>query len=300
MAEDQRDHLVRPKFKQLLEPSYKPFRFADLPVELSLRILIYATAYSQGTYRSLLLVNKKISGWIVIEMLSGVPIILADRRQLEAFESYLMTRPEVIPHIRNLWTICPTSVISVHRLCVSIINRCTHLRSLACHPHILFHILNTSELQHTRCVDLTLIEFRIRWGHYMQSSTVWAQFFNQLRRLHFIGAMDHFSTLTVIPKLENIARVSVALGSSTLVQPVMFEELMKSPKLGQVVITSRLHGDAHKALSDAAQQIDDRFSVMHRRRRWKEHNLWRESLQDPDRFWKQATEEKFLSPAQRR
>ncbi|KAJ7459674.1 hypothetical protein FB451DRAFT_1271132 [Mycena latifolia] len=284
----------------LLDPSYRPFLFSNLPVELALRILTYATGCSQATYRSLLLTNKRISDLIRIEMLSGVSIILTSGPQLQAFLYYLQQRPEVIPHIHALWTICPGSVRRITSTCVSIINLCTSIRSLACHPQVLLQSICRAPFEHTHCVDLTLIEFRVTWHSFMQTASG-QSLFNGLERLHFIGALDQnlWAQWAVIPKLQNLTRASIAMGSHRNITPELFAQVVKSPKLKQVVITTRLHGEEQQMLSDAAQAIDDRFSVMHRRRRWKESNLWHESLQDRDRFWNQAKEEKYLPPAPR-
>ncbi|KAJ7505508.1 hypothetical protein B0H11DRAFT_2220936 [Mycena galericulata] len=296
------DHVVRPKFKHLAVAGYRPFPFAELPVELALRILGYATGCSQRTYRSLLLTNKRISNLIRLEMLSGVAVILTSLRQLEAFAQYLAKRTEVIPHIHALWTIAPGSVRRFTVVSADIINTCTSIRSLACHPHVLEYALGRRQignqtLRHTRCVDLTLIEFRASWHNLMQYAAL-AQFFHQIERLHFIGALDAH-LWSVFPKLNNLTRVSIAMGSHERISAPVFTEMLGSPKLQQVVVTTRLHGEDQQSLADAVQEIDDRFSVLHRRRRWKEANLWHESLQDPDRFWNQAKEEKYLPPAPR-
>ncbi|KAJ7505510.1 hypothetical protein B0H11DRAFT_1904828 [Mycena galericulata] len=293
------DHVVRPKFKHLADVGYRPFPFEDLPVELALRILGYATDCSQGTYRSLLLTNKRISDLIRLEMLPGVAVILTSLRQLEAFAQYLAKRPEVIPHIHALWTIAPGSVRRFIVVSAGIINTCTSIRSLACHPRVLEYALGRNQfgnqtLRHTRCVDLTLIEFRVSWHSLMQYALL-AQFFHQIERLHFIGA----HVWSVFPKLDNLVRVSIAMGSHERIPAPVFTELLGSPKLQQVVVTTRLHGEGQQSLTDAVQEIDDRFSVLHRRRRWKEAKLWHESLQDPDRFWNQAKEEKYFPPAPR-
>ncbi|KAJ6557289.1 hypothetical protein DFH09DRAFT_1163644 [Mycena vulgaris] len=295
------DHVVRPKFKHLLAPAHRPFTFPDLPVELALRILSYATGCSQATYRSLLLTNKRISELVRIEMLPGVAVILKSARQVDAFKYYLETRPEVIPHIHSLWTITPGAVRRISHACAQIINTCTNLRALACHPQVLLDsICSAPTLTHTHCVDLTMIEFRVTWNSFMKKPAG-VNFFNQLERLHFIGALDQslWADWAVIPKLQNLTRSSIAMGSHRNLTPALFVQLIKSPKLQQVVITTRLHGEEQQMLSDAAQAIDDRFSVMHRRRRWKESNLWHESLQDPVRFWNQAKQEKYLPPAPR-
>ncbi|KAJ7264012.1 hypothetical protein B0H12DRAFT_1102476 [Mycena haematopus] len=298
-----KDVQVRPKNKHLLVAAYRPFPFQKLPVELSLRILNYATACSQATYRSLSLTNRAISDLIRSEkMLAGVSITLVNERQLLAFESFLKLRPEVIPYIHNLWTICPGSVRRVARSCISIINTCTHIRSLACHPHVLLEsICRGAVFKHTHCVDLTMIQFRVTWSTFMDASTNGTKFFHQLRRLHFIGALDHsmWATWAIIPKLNNVTRVSIAMGSHREITPSLFNQLITSPKLEQVVITTRLHGEDQQILSDVVQDIDERFSLIHRRRRWKESNLWHESLQDPNRFWDQAKAEKDLPPAPR-
>jgi len=260
--------------------------------------LTYATGCSQGTYRALLLTNKRISGLVLAEnLIEGVSITLIRESQMTAFESYLKMRPEVIPHVRALWTICPGSVRRITRVCVSIINTCTNIRSLACHPHVLLEsICRGAVFKHTRCVDLSIIEFRITWSTFMDASSNGTKFFHQLERLHFIGALDHslWATWAVIPKLNNLTRASIAMGSHRNITPTLFSQMVKSPKLQQVVVTTRLHGVDQQMLADAVQEIDERFSVIHRRRRWKESNLWHESLQDPNRFWNQAKEEKDL------
>ncbi|KAJ7712453.1 hypothetical protein B0H16DRAFT_1624991 [Mycena metata] len=297
------DHTVRGKFRYLLDASYRYFPFAELPVELVLRILTYATACSQGTYRSLLLTNKSIADLIRSEeMLSGVSVTLVSEEQFNAFESYLQGRPEVIPQIRALWTICPGSIRKIQRVCASIINTCTSIRSLACHPNILLEsICREPSFKHTQCVELTLIEFRVTWSTLMNSSRNGSTFFHQIQRLHFIGALDHslWVTWAVIPKLNNLTRVSIAMGSHKDITRPLFAEMLKSPKLKQVVITTRLHGEEQQNLSDTVQEFDHRFSVIHRRRRWKECNLWHEGLQDPERFWSQAKAEKDLPPPPR-
>ncbi|KAJ6584748.1 hypothetical protein B0H19DRAFT_1106374 [Mycena capillaripes] len=303
MTRGSQDREVRHKFQHLLDASYRSFPFANLPVELALRILTYATACSQGTYRSLLLTNKRIAELIRTDnMLAGVSIILLKESQMDAFLAYIKEHPEAIPNVRALWTICPGSVRAISRVCVSIIDLCTNIRSLACHPHVLLEsICRGDEFRHARCVDLTMIEFRITWASFMDASASGAKFFHQLERMHFIGALDHslWATWAVIPKLNNLARASIAMGSFRNLNKSLFERVVESPKLQQVVVTTRLHGEDQQMLSDAAQEIDHRFSVIHRRRRWKESNLWHESLQDSNRFWDQAKEEKFLPPVPR-
>jgi hypothetical protein len=146
-----------------------------------------------------------------------------------------------------------------------------------------------------------MIEFRVTWNTFMESSTHGAKFFNQLQRLHIIGALDQslWATWAIIPKLDSLTHASIAMGSHRNITKALFSRVVESPKLQQVVITTRLHGEDQQMLSDNVQEIDERFSVVHRRRRWKESSLWHESLQDPTRFWKQAKEEKDLPPAPR-
>ncbi|KAJ7043866.1 hypothetical protein C8F04DRAFT_1250492 [Mycena alexandri] len=300
------DHTVRRKFSHLLDSSYRPFPFADLPVELALPILSYATGCSQGTYRSLLLTNKGICDLIRAEkMLCGVSVILSTPWQLEAFEWYLQTRPEAIPQIHALWTICPFSSERETRASIpvstSIIQMCTNIHSLACHSRVLPSLVDISPFQHTRCVDLTT-DSAMSWYAIMDahSCTHGAEFFHQIQRLHFLGAVSPYSDM---PALNNLTRMSVAMGSARNVvsESRSFRSVLKSPKLQQVVITTRLTGDEQEFLAEDVHSIDPRFSVLYRRRRWREPNLWHESFQDPDRFWNQATAEKHvLDPARKR
>ncbi|KAJ7069970.1 hypothetical protein C8F01DRAFT_538923 [Mycena amicta] len=269
------------------------FPFASLPVELALRIMSYAVGCGQGTYRSLLLTNRRIYDWIRIEMLPNVPVALTSQDQMRAFDYYLQKRgPEVIPRIRALW------LSPVHDLCASIIKRCTYIRALACHSSVLTTVFRGTELRHVHCVALTLFQFRINSD---PTPPAFHRFLNQLHQIHFIGALDHHfrSSTSVIPKLENLRRVSIAMGSYPVLTPELFGNLIQSPKLEQVVITSHLHGEAHQNLAAQAPAIDHRLSVVHRRRRWKELNMWQEGVQDADRFWNQAAAEKELPPPPR-
>ncbi|KAJ7712452.1 hypothetical protein B0H16DRAFT_1624990 [Mycena metata] len=303
------DHTVRRKFNHLVDSSYRPFPFAELPVELALPILSYATGCSQGTYRSLLLTNKGICDLLRSEeMLSGVSIILSTPWQLHAFKWYLETRPEAIPQIRALWTICPFSSERETRASIpvatAIIQSCTNIHSLACHPRVLENLFDiyalgyTSDIpppfQHTQCVDLTLAT-GMYWSGIM--STRAAEFLHQMQRLHFLGAIHPYS---YIPPLNNLTRMSIAMGSATKVVSRVFRNVLKSPKLQQVVITTRLTGDEQEFLAENVHGIDPRFSVLYRRRRWREPALWHESFQDPDRFWNQATAEKHVLDPERK
>ncbi|KAJ7043896.1 hypothetical protein C8F04DRAFT_682388 [Mycena alexandri] len=296
------DHTVRRKFSHLLDSSYRPFPFADLPVELALPILSYATGCSQGTYRSLLLTNKGICDLVRSdEMLSGVSVILSTPRQLHAFKWYLETWPEAISQIHALWTICPFSSERETQASIpvsaTITQMCTKIRSLACHPDVLYHLVDRSPFQHTRCVDLT-IDSGIHWSAIMNSFHG-AEFFHQIQRLHFLGAI--FPYYDMGPALNNLTRMSMAMGLVTNIGSVKFGGVLKSPKLQQMVITTRLTGDEQEFLAEDVHKIDPRFSVLYRRRRWREPNLWHESFQDPDRFWNQATAEKHvLDPARKR
>ncbi|KAJ7075885.1 hypothetical protein B0H15DRAFT_956124 [Mycena belliarum] len=200
---------------------------------------------------------------------------------MEAFLSFITQRPEVIPDIRALWTISP-----------GFVRRPPHLRI----DYKLVHRHPLARLP-PGCTD----PVHLHSASPGTPTDEGAQFFNQLEHLHFIGALDQnlWAQWAAIPKLKNLTRASLVMGSHRTITPQLFEQVIQSPKLKQVVITTRLHGDEQQMLADATLAIDDRFSVMHRRRRWKETNLWHESLLDQNRFWNQAKQEKYLPPAPR-
>ncbi|KAJ7269697.1 hypothetical protein C8J57DRAFT_319021 [Mycena rebaudengoi] len=293
------DTVVRPKFQFLLDESYRPLPFGELPVELALPILVYAAACSQGTYRSLLLTNKRTHDLMRIEALSHVSVILWKETQLKAFKFYLWQCPEVIPHIHYLWATVPIINSSLTRLCVSILNTCTEIRALACQPATLRgSICAAPTLLHTHCVDLTLMEIHVEWASLMWHSSGVA-FFHQIERMHCIDPLDLSATWAVFPKFNNLKRLSVALGLHKGFNPAVFAPVLTSPQLQQVVITTRLHGQDQQRLTDAVREVDPRMSVMHRRKRWTETKLWHEASQDKDRFWLQATKEKDEPPKPR-
>ncbi|KAJ7644285.1 hypothetical protein FB45DRAFT_292708 [Roridomyces roridus] len=263
------------------------FPFSKLPTELALPILAYASGLSQGTYRSLLLTNKAIHELTCIEMLPLVAVVLTTVRQMTSFKLYLR-RPNIIPHIHSLWAIAPGSESFYHAttLCTNIIRKCTAVRSLACQETVLHAALTPN---HTHCVDLTLIGCRQDWRQNLP------KFFDQIQHLHLIDSNRDW-----LPRFKNLTRLTIALASDKeILSRESCQDLVKSPKLLQVVITTRRHGKEYEALSEAAQAIDDRFGVMHLRRRWKEVDIWRQGLRDPDRFWDQAKEEKYLPPPPR-
>nr|GAT50602.1 predicted protein [Mycena chlorophos] len=280
-----------------------PFPFTSLPVELSLKIITLAVTCGQETYRSLLLTNKHIYALTHLEMLPHVAITLTDMKGLEAFDYFLTQRGgEVIPFIHNLWIIHGgTSVTRTGDLCMSIIQRCSDIRTLACHPIDLMRAMPGPDAENTRthphCVSLTLFQFRIRWGSYMTPDQPFCQFMDQIQQLHFIGALDHQldSEDGAIPELANVRRASIALGSGRIINSELFMDLLASPKLERVVLTSHLHQEQFAELAMQAPMVDHRLSVVHRRRRWKEQLLWQQRIHDPERFWEQAEAEKQLN-----
>ncbi|KAF7299203.1 hypothetical protein MIND_00869000 [Mycena indigotica] len=292
------DHVVRRKFQHMLQPTFQPFPFTSLAVELVMQILGYAVTTGQSTYRALLLTNRQIYDWIRLEMLPKVAVVLKSKEQLQAFDYYLDKRgAQVIPRIRALWTICPGSGHDISTLGVSIIQRCIHIRSLACPPYILQRLLSGRTLKHKECVSLTLFQYRAYWAGSM-TDTAFKAFMNQLEHLYFIGALEqnHWSPNSIVPKLDKVKRISIAIGSDPQLRPEALVNLLESPKLQQVVVTSHLHSDEHSSLVTQASTIDHRIMIMHRRRRWKEHNIWQDGIHDPDCFWKQAAAEKDLPP----
>ncbi|KAJ7163322.1 hypothetical protein C8R46DRAFT_1102990 [Mycena filopes] len=301
------DHTVRRKFGHFLDPSYRPFALADLPLELILPILSYATGCSQGTYRSLLLTSKRISDLVRSEeMLSGVSVILSTPWQLESFAGLLKARPEAIPQIHDLWTILPFAskreIRDAVPTTVSVIRLCTNVRSLACTSRVLYDIIHSSApfeptqlFEPTQCVDLTLDLDAYSYSLMNTASAAAHPFLRQIHRLHLIGTLESsWGGWGVLPTMDNLTHLSVATGSATHIEKRNLRKVVKSPKLQQAVITTRLTGDEQEFLAGDVHDIDPRFSVLYRRRRWTEPKLWHERAQDPARFWTQASAEKHV------
>ncbi|KAJ7644274.1 hypothetical protein FB45DRAFT_292490 [Roridomyces roridus] len=286
------DHVVRPKFAHLLDASYRPFLLLELPVEIGLQILSSAASCSQEAYRSLLLTNKSINALVRVEMFPGV-VVLQNKRQLVAFLNFIAQYPEFIQKVHALWTICSGPVQHHARASMEIIRACTSVRSLACHSYVLQHAISSAQsvATHTRLVDLTLAEFdRANWNALLHFYPAVHRLFHQIERLHCVGAPA--SIWTEFPELNKLTRLSIGMGVHKHIHESLFRNVLRSPKLQQIVITTRLHGEEQSALSSQVQQIDNRFSVLHKRRRWKELTLFCESVLDPERFWDQAKAEK--------
>jgi len=274
--------------------------FGDLPIELALRILLKA-ARDQSTYRSLVLTSHRVRNLIRFEALPDILYHLSRADQLPAFLHFLNAHPAplVADAIRFLWII-PDHAGRVQQVCAQIIEKCTNLVSLACHYHVFKAFTSsTSDLLHKKCVDLTLMDLGAMndFTHLVNVSPR-RELVHSLDRLHVISSLDHHRWPTPFPRLEKISRFSIAIGSSSVVKEPFFHELVRSPKLERVVVTTRSRGNFAAMLMNKVRQIDRRFSVLYRRNRWTELSQWKESAQDPDKFWNQAAAEKdaFFSP----
>ncbi|KAK7048182.1 hypothetical protein R3P38DRAFT_1853737 [Favolaschia claudopus] len=307
MSDNEKADVKIPQRKKKL--GNQPFPFAELPVELSIRILTLAIGPSQQTYRSLLLLNKPFYNLILSEkLLQRVSVLLSKDYQILAFHNYLKTHPEAASQIRALWLIClsPRSCRRVRKSSIAIIDACINVRALACTPeHLMLSGIcsneeeSPAEFKHTRCVELTLNDFDVTWPHLLQGNGL--KLFNQLSHLNYVGSLPSSSwsdISTLLPTLPNLTRASVAINTADYMRIPMriFTEVLRSPNLQQLVVTTTLNGDSMRNLSSLIQNLDERCCVMHRRRRWKEKNMWLWNLEDPERFWRQAKEERNLPP----
>ncbi|CAK5267456.1 unnamed protein product [Mycena citricolor] len=292
------DHAIR-----LVHRHSKPFLLLELPTELILDILTHAASISKEVYRTLLLMNRRIYYFVRGEkLLTLVPIVLSTGLNFESFSEYLSLRLGESALVRHLFIFPRTASNRTHNAhCVSIVSQCTELRSLGCGTTLLYQsVLGLGHLRHVHCVDLTLVRFQETWDRLMSYSPRAIQFMHQLRDLHLIGNLDHviWTQRGMVPKLDNLVHLSLALGGYNHLPQRMFEDVVRSPKLEQIVITTKVHGAKEQALKDAAYDLDSRFSVLHRRRRWKERELWMRAVRNPDAFWEQAAREKYLPPSE--
>jgi hypothetical protein len=241
-------------------------------------------------------------------MLSGVAVVLTIERQTVAFRIFLRDRPEFIPYIHALWTITTTSIdsslstfsISVEVI-LDIIAICTNLRSLASNPSILYMaVFRHRTLVHTHLVDLTMLSTGLHsYWHRLRAFEPGAALVQQLESLHIIvvGTLERKPWDDVFPpKMNNLSRLSISMGSQKSLAGDIFIDVIESPRLQQVVITSHLRGEEQQELSDVVQGIDDRFSVVPHRSDSSESEWWHENLLDPGRFWNDFKKGKCLLP----
>ncbi|KAJ7289175.1 hypothetical protein C8J57DRAFT_1276926 [Mycena rebaudengoi] len=311
-AQEQKARLdisVWPRHKLLLTEAYRAFPFEELPVELALEILLLAASHSKGTYRSVLLTSLRILNLACIETLSAVPVILTTEFQMTAFKAYLDEHPEAIPHIRALWIIGHDNTYScTHQIAISIVHTCTSIRSLGCRDGILWESVYAARpLRHTQCVDLTVVGYvnpdYSALNRVLNEFPSSAAFLNQLQHLHLIEPDQWDSIfwlpLKILPELKNLTHLSIATRTDILIRtpqwPLDLEALrtqvVKAPRLQQVVLTTRLHGEELEKICKEARRIDACFVVVHRPRRWKESRVWQQSLQDRQKFWTRAAVE---------
>jgi hypothetical protein len=155
-------------------------------------------------------------------------------------------------------------------------------------------------LVHTHLVDLTMLSTDLHsFWHRLRAFEPGAALFQQLQSLHIIvvGTLERKPWDEVFPpKMNTLSRLSISMGSHKSLAGDIFIEVIESPRLQQVIITSHLRGDEQQELSDVVQGIDDRFSVVSHRSDSSESERWHENLLDPGRFWNEIKKGKCLLP----
>ncbi|KAJ7212850.1 hypothetical protein C8J57DRAFT_1538992 [Mycena rebaudengoi] len=181
-----------------------------------------------------------------------------------------------------LWIIGHDNTYScTHQITISIVHTCTNIRSLGCRDGILWESVYAARpFRHTQCVDLTVVGYvnpdSSALNRVLNEFPSSAAFLNQLQHLHLIEPDQWDSIfwlpLKILPELKNLTHLSIATRTDILIRtpqwPLDLEALrtqvVKAPKLQQVVLTTRLHGEELEKICKEARRIDACFVVVHR------------------------------------
>lgn len=255
----------------------------ELPVELIVRICYISTSSSQEAYRSLMLTCYAMRDIVRLGCLPLVPVTLHRRNQLKSFNKFVK-KPGIASLIRFLWVIPSDARLS--DLSAQIISRCNNVLALACPVDVLLQLnLNVlGELKH--CTELTIKAQKISWPFGPQSA-----FCERIQRLHLIGPCQYRSWHNSLPFI-NVSSLSYSSGhDSAMGKFVHLTSKFRTLKRIAVVThwQNEVPADALQVLTETLGPEKVKVSVVNRPRRWKEVNIWIDSLHDKDLFWKVKT-----------
>ncbi|KAF5369415.1 hypothetical protein D9758_002825 [Tetrapyrgos nigripes] len=253
----------------------------NLPVELGLKIFIFASCQSQSTYRSLLLTCRSIHNLIRLEIIPLLPITLTSKNQMISFSTLVTKNPEIAPRVRYLWMIAEVGNCYAWS---DILQKCTSIVSLACHSNMLIGVDVVS--RHTQLRDLTMREILPMYGD--------QDLYNQIDSLHIIegggGYWAQRMANYTLPIFANLRSASISIGARCWIPRIAFEDWLHAPKLKQLAFVT----SAHKAdvVSVLAKEVEacgnDRYTVslVHTPKRLTEKKLWQARVHDRDVVWK--------------
>lgn len=131
-----------------------------IPIELILEILSRASAFSQATYRTLLLVSGQFNHLVRAHCLESVPIALETHEQHTSFDLLLHKYPDLCARVRHLWIFSvddPGNHIT--KLIFEIIKLCTGIVSLTCAASNLAALYSSPTFEHAKCSQVALYRF---------------------------------------------------------------------------------------------------------------------------------------------
>lgn len=256
-----------------------PFPFAELPIEIVLQIVSICASSSQSSYRALVLTSRTLRDVVRLECIPLVPVTLTTVHQIHAFLDFIAASPELASCIRYLWII-PSDGTS-YEGCRYIVNFCTNVESLACTSTTLFTTICGS-YRHTKCIHLTVKDWCIPWK-YLQWIMEPNPVFEQLHTLHLIGPFANSQkSHHMPPAFTNLTSASFSYGHDDTVEPELYAEILRSPRLQRIAIITTTHGSRRTRLAAKLQEMGPRFTLVARPRRWTEAKIWMYGFHDQD------------------
>ncbi|KAF9465776.1 hypothetical protein BDZ94DRAFT_303681 [Collybia nuda] len=257
--------------------------FFDIPVELILEVLCLASASSQSTYKSLLLVSRQFYGIVQTNCLQAVPITLDGYEQLASFENFIRATPEVQDYVRFLWIM--GHGLTCWGLIHSILELSTGIVSLSCTTRSLTSICSSLAFKHTQCTDLTLVETWHAWNDVLETPHG-ARLCAQVTRLRL-----HEGLSPEFPKQHFTALTHIAFSSRPIQEYIERHLAALRPLRGlrQIVVTTFWWRDeAPDSGTSKLLDLDGRLSILHCRRNWTELVAWQARVRGGFDLWEQA------------
>ena len=280
----------------------KYFNFADIPNEIATRILIFASA-DWPTYRSLILVSRRIRTLVYDTCLYHLPIMLHTQNDFCSFYTLISSHSAVGPCIRSLWLVAGTDTSVECTTGYAMLRKCPSIIHLACNVNLLrVLVYSSAPFIHHKLKDLTLIEpTTVPWAELLCQPAA-GLLFGQLTHLRVSGGTE-----LVVPKFEftSLSHLSFecsrprgpfvmfagAGASESESAPLVFE-CTNFPVLQQIALsTAYLFRSRSMDPSQAAgRQVvtDNRMDVFVLPNIWKEAEVWEDTRRGGPDIWTRA------------
>ncbi|TFK19633.1 hypothetical protein FA15DRAFT_167219 [Coprinopsis marcescibilis] len=150
--------------------------FCSLPPEIIIEISLLGSAFSQKSYRSILLTSRMMHRLARLSCIQAVPIRIG-AFALRSFQNLLERYPELAPQVRHLW------ITGTSERVANIVTACVNLVTLACSSYVFVSTVSAyaearpedgamlpGEIRHRLIRELTLFDNWDCWSYLAQAN----------------------------------------------------------------------------------------------------------------------------------